>query len=295
MKLIEPKVEIYKQENINDHIARCARICYGKETGNLSSDRFVDNLIKNKHLSMLRHATRYFLVHQNKVAYPFINILNEVLKYNKICGIDSVKLKDKSIVVVTNQQWFFEQDYYKQSALENCEVTEDYIKNILEAKDLIRITTFITTQISTSRELNRVSPNNISEQSTRYIYENGVICHPYWLKEFSICQEINGKYHIYKNGEKDDDIHNKAFNYIHQCDNAFNTYKYLINAGMQRQDARGILPLDTATKCIYTYSIKEWKNIINLRYYGTTGVPHPNAKIIAGLIREKINSLGYNL
>lgn len=29
----------------------------------------------------------------------------------------------------------------------------------------------VTTQISTSRELNRVSPNNIAEQSTRYVYE----------------------------------------------------------------------------------------------------------------------------
>ena len=60
-------------------------------------------------------------------------------------------------------------------------------------------------------------------------------------------------------------------------------YKYLVEAGLHRQDARGVLPLDTATICIYTYSIKEWRHILDLRYYGTTGEPHPNAKIIAGI------------
>ena len=54
---------------------------------------------------------------------------------------------------------------------------------------------------------------------------------------------------------------------------------------MYRQDARGILPLDTATKCVYTYSVEEWRHIIDLRYYGTTGKPHPQMKEIANLIR----------
>lgn len=46
------------------------------------------------------------------------------------------------------------------------------------------------------------------------------------------------------------------------------TYKVLINDYyLHRQDARGVLPLDTATRCIYTYSIREWRHIIDLRYY----------------------------
>ena len=62
---------------------------------------------------------------------------------------------------------------------------------------------------------------------------------------------------------------------------------------MHRQDARGVLPIDTATKCAYTYSIDEWRAIINLRYQGTTGTPHPNSKIVAGMIREQLMDLGY--
>lgn len=73
------------------------------------------------------------------------------------------------------------------------------------------------------------------------------------------------------------------------------TYKALINDYyLHRQDARGVLPLDTATRCIYTYSINEWRHIIDLRYYGTTGKPHPNAKLIAGMIKNNLMELGYD-
>ena len=73
------------------------------------------------------------------------------------------------------------------------------------------------------------------------------------------------------------------------------TYKALINDYyLHRQDARGVLPLDTATRCVYTYSINEWRHIIDLRYYGTTGKPHPNAYIIASMIRDELMELGYN-
>lgn len=35
MKIIEPKVELWQQgDNSKAHVARCARVCYGRETGN---------------------------------------------------------------------------------------------------------------------------------------------------------------------------------------------------------------------------------------------------------------------
>lgn len=36
MKIIEPKVELWKQvDDVKAHVARCARVCYGRETGKL--------------------------------------------------------------------------------------------------------------------------------------------------------------------------------------------------------------------------------------------------------------------
>lgn len=79
--------------------------------------------------------------------------------------------------------------------------------------------------------------------------------------------------------------------YLNECNNSFNTYKFLIeDYNFSRQDARGVLPLDTATKCIYTYSINEWKHIIKLR---SDSAAHPNAQIIANMIKNELENLGY--
>lgn len=48
---------------------------------------------------------------------------------------------------------------------------------------MMRYTFCVDTQISTSRELNRVSPNSIAEKSTRYVYEDGSICRPHWMTD----------------------------------------------------------------------------------------------------------------
>jgi thymidylate synthase ThyX len=85
----------------------------------------------------------------------------------------------------------------------------------------------------------------------------------------------------------------KEFLYLTECERDFIVYNKLLDMGLLPQDARGKLPIDTATKCVYTYTIDEWRAIIDLRYYGTTGKPHPNAKIIAGLIRDKLIELGH--
>lgn len=59
---------------------------------------------------------------------------------------------------------------------------------------------------------------------------------------------------------------------------------------MKPEDARGVLPLDTATKVVYTYPVEKWCDILELRYYGTTGRPHPNAKLVMGMVRDQINA-----
>ena len=41
MKIIEPKVELWQQgNNAKAHIARCARVCYGRTSGNDSFNKY---------------------------------------------------------------------------------------------------------------------------------------------------------------------------------------------------------------------------------------------------------------
>lgn len=283
MKIIEPKVELWKQgDDAKAHVARCARVCYGREIGN--DEATVKRLLDSRHWSMFRHESVYAIipVHERELKdYPLLVLSSPYIKTHIYNG---------NVYVATNGQFILDKLYPKFIELINmCRVTEDEFSNTEFGFDMMRYTFCVDTQISTSRELNRVSPNNIAEKSTRYVYEDGNICRPHWMTD----EEVD-----YLNNEPIFEewcnSHKKASIYRNSCNDSFNKYKLLVDIGMHRQDARGVLPLDTATRCVYTYSIDEWRAIIDLRYYGTTGKPHPNAKIIAGMIRNNLMELGYD-
>lgn len=287
MKIIQPKVELWQQgEDKVAHVARCARICYKKETGNDSA--LYGSLERRNHLSMYRHETYYAAV----PTYKKDSIIWQCLAGYMHCPyIKWVTYKNNTYIItngnfirdiVKDNPVLFHMIYDNQITSEEAEQIEPIWEHFM------RYTFCVVTQISTSRELNRVSPNNIAEQSTRYVYEDGTICKPHWMTD----EEVD-----YLNNEPIFEewcnSHKKVSIFVDSCNYSFNKYKLLVDMDMHRQDARGVLPIDTATKCAYTYSIDEWRAIINLRYYGTTGTPHPNAKIVAGMIREQLMDLGY--
>lgn len=282
MKIIEPSVELWKQDDVITHVARCARICYRKETGN--DQKLCNNLVNSKHWSMFRHETVYAIIPIDNVLSMWHLVMG---KYMESPYINWVNFRD-NFYVVTNGNFLLDVEnknpvLYKW-LIENRVNTDTFEKEakIPSIREMIRYTFKVTTQISTSRELNRVSPNSISEQSTRYVYEDGTLCRPWWLN----IKDNN----IYISEKYTDEI---ITEYINGCYKQFSRYKRLVDKGMNKQDARGVLPLDTATVCAYTYSVEEWRHILDLRYYGITGAPHPNAKIAAGMIKEELIKLGY--
>ena len=52
-------------------------------------------------------------------------------------------------------------------------------------------------------------------------------------------------------------------------------YFGLLSNGAKPQMARGVLPTDLKTELWITTTEEEWQHIIDLRYHGTTGAPHP--------------------
>ena len=267
MELIEPEVKLLSELGITpeSHIARCARVCYGreyKEPNQEADKKMVEGLIKRGHLSMLRHASMY------------LGHIEDIPQLLAMRIANSSYWNFNEEYASTNLQEFMQSGFGKETVtvIDNKQFLEDCAKHP-RLFELYRLTFCITTQISTSRELNRVSPNNIAERSTRFCPANGglTICRPWWIKS------------------PVDDIAVNALSYYNLACEAEKTYMTLLLKGMKPEDARGVLPLDTATKVIYTYSVQEWKHILDLRYYGTTGKPHPNAKLITGEIREEIN------
>lgn len=272
MILIEPKVELLKEDNFYSHVANCARVCYASNNNsNISDEQFCKNvLIANNHLSMFRHATIYCKYNKNDWNRYTVDT------FHLAQNINVIDLGD--LYVIMNGQSYLE--FKRNNVAENLKIDSHIIKDLPnELNEYKRFTFKVITQISTSRELNRVSPNNIAERSTRYCnyskdkFDNQIcICKPYYYDNLEIADQL-------------------AF--INRMSEYEGNYLNRISRGWKPEDAREFLPLCTATEVVYTYNVREWRRIIDLRYYGTTGKPHPNAKIIAGMIRDQLIYLGY--
>lgn len=279
MNIIKPAVELWQQDaDWIHHVAKCARICYASDGNN--DVKLVDNLLKLGHLSMFRHRSIYYIIPKDSKYIELVTRLEFSPYVEYLIGSEAIYL-------ATNGHFYIEHKDNILKLLDSFIVTAEEFSNWELGWRLMRYTFKVTTQISTSRELNRVSPNNIAEQSTRYVYENGTICKPHWISD--------EKADMF-NKDNDVDLDEAINVYLRGCKKDFEDYKLLIDKyKLNRQDARGKLPIDTATVCAYTYSVSQWRDIIDLRYHGKTGAPHPNAKIIAGMIREELLKFGYDL
>lgn len=272
MILIEPKVELLKEDNFYSHVANCARVCYASNNNsNISDEQFCKNvLIANNHLSMFRHSTIYCKYDRNDWNRYTVDTFHLAQNINVIDFGD--------LYVIMNGQSYLE--FKRNNVAENLKIDSHIIKDLPnELNEYKRFTFKVITQISTSRELNRVSPNNIAERSTRYCnyskdkFGNQIcICKPYYYDNLEIADQL-------------------AF--INKMSEYEGNYLNRISRGWKPEDAREFLPLCTATEVVYTYNVREWRHIIDLRYYGITGKSHPNAKIIVGMIRDQLIYLGY--
>ena len=280
MNLIYPYVELWKEQDHTSHVAKCARVCYASESDSKESDaRLVRSLEDKGHLSMFRHETRYYIIKKSEVGSElYKKIYDELRRYEHCPYLEYINYKGTTSITLNGD--FYRNPIYNKliKLINDYEVTPMKYENSEDGFNQMRYTFCVVTQISTSRELNRVSPNNIAEQSTRYVNfdkKGGItICLPHWWDNSSWFKKL-----IYKSYWKSCEI----------------MYNLALRFGMKPQDAREFLPLCTASKCVYTYSVDEWQHILDLRYRGVTGKPHPNAKLIASYIAADLDDLGYNV
>lgn len=328
-----PSVRMINRETPIEQAAFAARICYGSK-GIIVDDFKKDNelcerLKTSGHFSPFRHATFYYIV--PRIEYMKDDDLQMTayeLSKNIYCN---VKISDAAAYfIVLNGQFVIEhEDVAKQ--LEPYRVHRVVFGQSELGKSMLRHTMCIRTSISVSRELNRVSPNNICEESTRYCNYNKdkfggeiTVIQPHWMNLFKFFDDMyipeplttgkiayNGKEIIW--ADKNDELHKYPLcefpiqilreEYTEQAARSMLGwlrkeglhYNDLLKKGLLPQDAREVLPLDTATTVVYTYSYKEWLNILQLRYYGKTGAPHPNAKLIAAMIKKELEDFGYDV
>ena len=135
--------------------------------------------------------------------------------------------------------------------------------------------------------------NSIAEQSTRYCnyskdkFGNELtFCIPQWIDEEELSKIGPYKRVIRKKDASSTEI------WITSLLNAEEDYLELIKYGWQPQQAREVLPLCTATEIIHTAFASDWKHFFDLRYFGTTGKPHPNMVELSTLMKEEAEKHG---
>ena len=267
MKIVNPSVESWLQNNTLEHIARCARVCYASDK-TTNNERLCENLWNNNHRSMFRHAGVYY-------------IIPEKIQISSVAYIGAVvKLVEHYSYVSANEQSareYWDKRYRKY----RISIDKAYSNEVFCKYKMLRYTLCIETGIDITREYNRKSPNSIAEQSTRYvdfIKKLGICfkkCH--WMNKCNLWQTLLYKFMLKTT----------------ECFYKIARSKYGLN--LPAQDARFILPLDTMSKVVYTYTLEEWEYIINMRLWDWTGKAHPDAKIVAQLIYDELHKLNCNI
>lgn len=267
MKIVEPKVESWLQNSVIEHVARCARVCYASDK-TTDNHRMCENLWKNNHRSMFRHAGVYYIIPKK-------------LQISEKAYIGAtVKLVGYNYYVSTNEQCareYWDKLYIKY----RIPISKAFENDIFKKYKMLRFTLCIETGIDITREFNRKSPNSIAEQSTRYvdfIKKVGIrfkLC--YWMPKCNLYKTILYRFML------------KSCEWFYKIARS----KYGLN--LPPQDARFILPLDTMSKVVYTYTVAEWEYIVNMRLWDWTGKAHPDAKVIGQLIYNELEKLGYTL
>ena len=296
MKNNLPQFEIWNQEpgmdGIYRQVERAGRVCYKSEDHCTaeSARPFVERMIKSDHTAMLEHATVYLLYRDGETASAeqggdaAIEAWQryERNKFSKVSIVDDCHYVTTNLRVLAENQWLADLDH----------LTEPL------AHHERRVTVHFTTQIATTREFNRHRANSMAEQSTRYCnyskdkFGNEISINiPEWVRALSV--EEPAQIDFLELAKKvtegqADDYENWLFANLA----AERAYMNLIALGRKPQEARAILPLDTNTELIHTAFVSDWKHFFDLRAQGTTGAPHPDAKVLALPLYEEFCRLG---
>ena len=313
MIFIEPSVNLIDEKDLYKKIELAGRTCYKSEDKitDGSAIKFSKTLIKRNHAAMLEHAIIVFQLFKEdeySEIIPYLAFLNKQ-KFINITQTYSVKNNNIRYLVSANIRAICEREvndplfrelrrnypdlaygcddlsynFYEDiyAKIVNLDDYDDLTDN--EIKTHCNFTFRIITDRGVTHELVRHRLCSFAQESTRYVnYKEGLSIS---LPSDFYSRDSNIQY-IYK----------KAF------EEAELFYSQLIMLGQTPQQARAVLPTALKTEIVVTANFKEWLHIIDLRYLGKTGSPHPDIKLVVekifnilkedklvgGLLEEKV-------
>lgn len=271
-------------ENMYRHIERCGRTCYKSEDRITpdSSKKFVDGLIKSKHLSVLEHGTIYLAMPMETIIPISANGWGKYLgKYSKsgiICEING----EKRVAVTTNYRVLVENNWLDDLQY-LCEPTEYHE---------LRHTVLLHSCIHVYKDLTRHRKMSFSIESTRYCnYLKGKFGSELKFVRLPWTKIIPGDYDssMLQKLYDDDVMSIEDINLIASLCSIEETYMYLIKGKWEPQQAAEILPQCLAADVIMSGFESDWRHVFNLRSdIAATGQPHPLVEQLMTPLRKEM-------
>ena len=269
-----------------------------------SAKKFVSALIKGKHFAMLEHAEVTFAIEKLDKSAMYCEI-------SPVCRLPWARFTDWTdtcgvAYVTLSLSHLYNPIYAETPGIENFITV---FENVFD--DSIEVTTstphiydeplgFLRLRlIDPIREMAEMSDKQRAEfwkrhgsYTFKFVCDRGV-SHELVRHRCSFAQEST-RYCDYSKSEKFgsdiqfiepanfdtwDEVSKEEF--IHQLRNAESSYKCLTINGLTAQQARAVLPNALKTEVIMTAPVYQWNHFFDLRYFGTTGAPHPDMKVVA--------------
>lgn len=275
-------------ENMYKHIERCGRTCY-KSTDKITEDsatRFVNGLIKSKHLSVLEHGAIYLKLPRYVERFTSDGIQNKTNikgtyeEYSKRVRIDNYTNEEEKRNIIKNDlpsDYIYVSTNYRVIVENGWETDLQYLCSPTEYHEK-RYTVLLHSCIHVYKDVTRHRPMSFSIESTRYVN---------YLKErfgkqlkFVKLNWINKWYH-------------KAvmYSYLWIVEKL---YMFLVNTGWKPEQAAEVLPQCTAGDVIMSGFSSDWKHVFDLRSdTASTGQPHPLVKEIMTPLRDEFINRKY--
>lgn len=280
MKIIKPYAEILKPtgytiDDIYKFIELVGRTCY-KSQDKITKDsaiNFVNRLIKSGHWAMLEHGTVYLTISNCSIAKASYYTNN---KYSLVYGD-----KNDTFYITTNYRVLVENNLLKDLVYLS-EPTKFHHK---------RTTVKFVCDRGVSHEFVRHRVFSFAQESTRYCnYSKDKFGNeltfiiPNWFNKY-----INADYSNFNTSDWNIglDIDDAETNWLYAMMYSEKAYISSINHGMKPQQARAVLPNSLKTELIMTGFDNDWKHFFELRSIGVTGAPHPQAKELADMVKDK--------
>lgn len=317
MKLIKPSATLITETDPWKKIEYIGRVCYKSEDkiAEGTAKKFVKSAINRKHFAILEHARLTYeitglsslpaeLINSMGVGYTYKRVDDSVVHYLTVSMshiFQNAELAEDATPVEILFHLMYIAFVDKFDSPENQEPNSGTASLHLQLDDDTKVILSVKLLEDNKTEILNYDAldHNIHDSLTfKFICDRGVT-HELVRHRGSFAQEST-RYCNYTLGKFGSELtfiepadyadwgDEKKEIFTQLLEQSEEAYNKLVESGATPQEARAVLPNALKAEIVMTLPIWQWKHFFSIRYFGTTGAPHPDMKVIAGMAYDLV-------